>query len=84
MKKIHKTTRKLDKKLKNHTALMKNGSSIGNIGIKRVKKLLISVLSEISSYLVGNMSKSSLKFFAGKLLSRIFRSNVVAHVLLSL
>ena len=76
MKKNLKTTKKLDKKLKKHTALVKNGSSIRNVGIKRVK-LLISLyffLSEICPYFVQNMSKSSSKLFVRKLLSEFLKS----------
>ena len=66
MKKNDKTTKKLDKELKkNHSGLVKNGSSIRNISIKSVKLLIslhfsfcpkfILILSEICQNLVREL-----------------------------
>ena len=71
MKKSHKTTKRLDKKLKKHTALMKNGSFIRNIGIKRVKSLI-----SLHFCSVRNMSKSSQNFFVRKLWSEFLKSEI--------
>ena len=76
MKEDGKNTKKLDKKLeKKHTALTKNGSSIRNIGIKRVNLLISLHFCSVQNFslICPKYLRISSETFVRKLLSEFLK-----------
>ena len=84
MKKNHEATKKLNKNLNKHTDLMKNGSSLRNIGIKRLKLFISLHVCSVQNFslfcpkyvkiLVQNVFVQNV--FVQKLLSKFLKSEV--------